>query len=146
MQRILIFFFSGVFTMAAFGQRQDCTLDMGGQDSEMIITIFQLNEEQIAKMEAWRAELDLKNRALQDQIQWLFDNHPQSTEEDLINLSKKYNVLQRQILSNSKTYDQMLLGAFNERQYERYTILCNEALRRPLTVPDNFKSNQPPEE
>ena len=146
MKQILIFFIVGLSSVAIFGQMEDCTLDMGGKDSELIIKIFQLNDDQIAKMEAWRAELDLKNRVLQDQIQWLFDNHPQSTEEDLINLSKKYNVLQRQIISNSKTYDQMLLGAFNERQYERYTILCNEAMRRPLEVPDNYKSNQPPEE
>ena len=145
MKKFLIFFF-GFFTTLSFGQLQDCTLDMGGQDSELIIKIFQLNEEQIGKMEAWRAELDIKNRLLQDQIAWLFDNHPQGTEEDLVNLSKKYNVLQRQIVSNSRTYDQMLLGAFNERQYERYIVLCSEAMRKPLPVPDNFKSYVPPEE
>ena len=126
-------------------QTQDCTIDMGGQDSEMIIKIFQLNEEQIGKMEVWRAELDIKNRLLQDQISWLFENHPQGTEEDLVNLSKKYDVLQRQIHSNSRTYDQMLLGAFNERQYERYVVLCTEAMRKPLPVPDNFKSYVPPD-
>lgn len=145
MKQLLLSIFS-LFTCLSFGQLQDCTLDMGGQDSELIIKIFQLNEDQIAKMEAWRAELDIKNRVLQDQISWLFENHPQGTEDDLVNLSKKYNVLQRQIVSNSRTYDQMLLGAFNERQYERYIVLCNEALRKPLSVPDNFKSYNPPEE
>lgn len=141
----LFFFFFTIITVTASGQLPDCTLDMGGQDSELIIKIFQLNDDQIAKMETWRAELELKNRVLVDQIEWLFENHPQGTEEDLINLSKKYNVLQRQILSNSRTYDQMLLGAFNERQYERYSILCAEAMRQPLPVPDNFKSYLPPE-
>lgn len=144
MKPLFLFFFA-ILTATVSGQLPDCTLDMGGQDSELIIKIFQLNEEQITKMETWRAELELKNRALVDQIQWLFDNHPQGTEEDLINLSKKYNVLQRQILSNSRTYDQMLLGAFNERQFERYTMLCGEAMRQPLPVPDNFKSYVPPE-
>jgi len=134
-----------LFTFVISAQLQECTLDMGGQDRDLIIKIFQLNEEQIGKMENWRAELNLKNRVLQDQIEWLFENHPQSNEEDLINLSKKYNVLQRQILSNSRTYDQMLLGALNERQYERYILLCNEAMRKPLPVPDNYKSYVPPE-
>lgn len=144
MKQLLLAFFV-LFSCFVSAQLEDCTLDMGGQDSELIIKIFQLNEEQIAKMESWRAELDLKNRVLQDQIVWLFDNHPQSTEEDLINLSKKYNVLQRQIVSNSRTYDQMLLGAFNERQFERYILLCSEAMRKPLPVPDNYKSYVPPE-
>lgn len=145
MKKLLFFIFS-IFSYVCFGQLQDCTLDMGGKDSELIIKIFQLNEEQVGKMEAWRAELDIKNRLLQDQIAWLFENHPQSTEEDLVNLSKKYNVLQRQIVSNSRTYDQMLLGAFNDRQYERYVVLCTEAVRKPLPIPDNFKSYTPPEE
>jgi len=145
MKQLFLSIFS-LLSYVSFAQLPDCTLDMGGQDSEMIIKIFQLNEEQIGKMEAWRAELDIKNRILQDQIAWLFENHPQGTEEDLINLSKKYNVLQRQIVSNSRTYDQMLLGALNERQFDRYIILCNEAMRKPLPVPDNFKSYVPPEE
>lgn len=138
----------GIFILSACistAQIPDCTLDMGGQDSELIVKIFQLNEQQIGKMDEWRAELDLKNRVLQDQIAWLFENHPQGSEEELINLSKKYNVLHRQMLSNSRTYDQMLLGTFNERQYERYILLCNEAMRKPLSVPDNYKTYVPPE-
>lgn len=145
MKPVLLCIFS-LYSCMTFAQLQDCTLDMGGQDHETIVTIFQLNEEQIGKMETWRAELEIKNKVLQDQVTWLFENHPQSTEEDLLNLSKKYNVLQRQIMSNSRTYDQMLLGAFNERQYERYVLLCSEAMRKPLTVPDNFKSYTPPDE
>lgn len=133
------------FMYSAIAQLPDCTLDIAGKDKELIIKIFQLNEKQIVKMDAWSAEVEQKNRVLREQIAWLFENHPQGTEEDLINLSKKYDVLQRQILSNSRTYDQMLLGAFNERQYERYSILCAEAMRQPLPVPDNFKSNVPPE-
>ena len=126
-------------------QLQDCTLDIASSDTELMTKLFQLNEEQTTTLENLRAEIEVKNRVLYDQIKWLFDNHPQDTEEDLANMAKKYDVMQRQILANSRIYDQKFLGTLNARQYERYTILCGEALRKPLLVPDNFKTYSPPE-
>ena len=126
-------------------QMQDCTLDIASTDSELLIKLFQLNEEQVISLENLRAEIEVKNRVLYDQIKWLFDNHPQDTEDDLTNMAKKYDVMQRQIMANSRIYDQKFLGSLNDRQYERYTILCEEALRKPLLVPDNFKTYSPPE-
>lgn len=126
-------------------QLQDCTLDIASADTELMIKLFQLNEEQTTSLENLQAEIEVKNRVLYDQIKWLFDNHPQDTEEDLSNMAKKYDVMQRQIMANSRIYDQKFLGTLNERQYERYTILCEEAMRKPLLVPDNFKTFRPPE-
>lgn len=126
-------------------QLEDCTLDIASSDTELITKLFQLNEEQTTTLENLRAEIEVKNRVLYDQIKWLFDNHPQDTEEDLANMAKKYDVMQRQIMANSRIYDQKFLGTLNDRQYERYTILCEEALRKPLLVPDNFKTYSPPE-
>lgn len=126
-------------------QLEDCTLDIAGTDSEVITKLFQLNKDQTITLENLRAEVGVKNRVLYDQIKWLFDNHPQDTEDDLTNMAKKYDVMHRQIMANARLYDQKFLGTLNPLQYERYTVLCDEALRKPLPVPDNFKTYNPPE-
>jgi len=116
------------------GNAQDCTLDVGGKNSDMLIKIFQMNEAQISDMEALRAELEIETKVIEDEIQKLFDNHPQSTPEELTTLSNKYKVLQQKIVMASKATDKMLLSTFNEKQYERYVELCYEAIRKPLKV------------
>ena len=83
-------------------------------------------------MEAWRAELQLKSRLIEDDIEQLLATHPQSTEADLRNLAKKYAGLKDNLLTISAEYDQRLLGVFNEKQYKFYTELCREARRTPL--------------
>ncbi|MBT8236239.1 MAG: hypothetical protein KJO04_08600 [Bacteroidia bacterium] len=144
--RKIAFLILGLATISmSQAQMQDCTLDIAGVDTELMIKLFQLNEEQTTTLEDLRAEIEVKNRVLYDQIKWLFDNHPQDTEDDLTNMAKKYDVMQRQIMANSQLYDQKFLGTLNDLQYQRYTILCEEAMRKPLVVPDNFKTYSPPE-
>ncbi|TMM53229.1 hypothetical protein FEE95_19365 [Maribacter algarum] len=116
------------------GNAQDCTLDVGGKNSEMLIKVFQMNAEQITKMEALRAELQIETKVVEDEIQKLFDNHPQSTPDELTTLSEKYKVLQQKIVLASKATDKMLLSSFNEKQYNRYLELCYEAIRKPIKV------------
>ena len=115
-------------------EAQDCTLDIGGNNSEVVIGIFQLNEAQIATMERLAAELEIENKTVEDDIKKLLNEHPQSTTEDLMTLAGKYKKLQQKIIDASLAKEKELLSQFNEKQYERYLILCNEAFREPIRV------------
>ena len=116
------------------GMAQDCTLDIGGKNTDTLIGVFQMNKEQISQMETWRAELDIEIKVFEDEIQKLFDNHPQSTPEELTTLAGKYKVFQQKIVDASKAADKNLLAIFNTKQYERYLELCHEAIRKPIQV------------
>lgn len=116
------------------GNAQDCTLDVGGKNSDILIKVFQMNAEQISKMETLRAELGIETKVIEDEIQKLFDNHPQSTPEELMTLSEKYKIFQEKIVMASKATDKMLLSSFNVKQYDRYLELCYEAVRMPIKV------------
>lgn len=126
---VLFFSFYALITCA-----QECTLDIGGKNSEILIKVFQLNETQHAQMATWSAELAVANKIVEDDIQKLFDSHPQSTPDELTTLAGKYKTLQNKIVSASREADKKLLTIFNERQYERYLQLCNEAVRLPIEV------------
>jgi len=123
-----------VLIISNCGFGQDCTLDVGGKNSDILIKVFQMNEEQVTKMETLRAELDIETKGIEDEIQKLFDNHPQSTPEELTTLSNKYKVFQEKIVLASAAADKMLLSTFNEKQYDRYLELCHEAIRKPIKV------------
>jgi hypothetical protein len=126
---ILLFF----MVLKGFGQSEDCTLGIGGKDTETIIEVFQLSEEQLTQMKGWIQELNKSNEVIEEQIDILLEKHPQSNEEELLELAEKFKVLRAQIVANSKICDQKLVGILNEKQYMRYSSLCEEAFRRPLT-------------
>ena len=128
----LLVTFHTLFIYNSFSQVDDCSLDIGGKDNEVLIQVFQLNEEQQSKLEVWTTELELQSKTLEDDIRKLLADHPQSTEADLMNLSQKYTKLKDELVFLSLQYDQKLLGIFNEKQYKFYTELCKEALRKPL--------------
>ena len=128
----LFMFLLGLIHFNMYSQLDDCSLDIGGQDTEVLIGVFQLNEEQQSHLEIWRGELSVQARTIEDQIRQLLASHPQSTEADLLNLSKKYAQLKDQLMTITLEYDQKMLGTFNPKQYEFYRELCREALRRPL--------------
>ena len=128
---VLVLFFS---FFSFWGSAQDCTPDIGGKKSEILVKAFQLNEAQIEQMQAWSAELAVTNKAMEDDIKKLFDTHPQSTPEELTTLAEKYKVLQQKMINASREADKRLLTIFNELQYERYLQLCSEAIRRPIKV------------
>ena len=125
-----VLLFCAIFTTA--GQTADCTLGIGGKDTETIIKVFQLNAEQLVLMEGWIQELEKSNEKIEEQIDHLLNEHPQSNEEELQALAEKFKELRTEIIANSKICDQKLVGIFNENQYNRYIALCNEAIRRPL--------------
>jgi hypothetical protein len=109
-------------------------LGLGGSSAETIIQVFQLNKEQIQKMNEWSAELKLSNKVYQEEITQLFDTHPQSKTEDLEALASKYKVLKDRVLANAMEYDMRLLELFNPKQYDRYLELCATANRIPYQV------------
>jgi hypothetical protein len=127
-----IFFILLVFPF--LGSAQDCTLDIGGKNTDMLIDVFQLNAQQISQMETWRAELAIETKIIEEAIQKLFETQPQSTPEELTALADKYKVLKEKMVKASAATDKKLLEVFNKKQYERYLGLCTEALRRPIKV------------
>lgn len=114
------------------GNAQECTLDLGSDNLEMLTKVFQLNEAQVAQVEGWRAQLTVESRLIEDQIKELFNTHPQSSFDEIEAMSKKYKVLQDKLVNISFSFDNKLVQAFNDRQYERYVTLCNEAALEPL--------------
>ena len=130
----IFFFFIGMLVFSLSAQDRDCMLGLGGSSAETIIQVFQLNKEQIQKMDEWTAELKLSNKVYQEEITQLFDTHPQSKTEDLEALATKYKVLKDQVLANTKDYDRRLLMLFNPKQYDRDLELCATANRIPFQV------------
>ena len=146
---INVFFISVLFSLFGLpsqAQLDDCSLDIGGEDTDVLITVFQLNEKQQTYLDTWRGELSVQSKTIEEDISQLLETHPQSTEADLHNLSRKYAKLKDQLVAISRTYDQKMLGTFNPKQYEFYIELCNEALRRPLVpVPLEEEEEDEPE-
>ena len=114
--------------------QQECSLGIGATESDTIIQIFQLKEEQITNLEEFKAALEIETRLLDEERKNLFENHPQSTPEDLTALGAKYKVLEERMKQVFKKYDLKLLALFNEKQYQRYVTLCQEVSRQPLVV------------
>ncbi len=130
-----------------FGSAQSCTLDIGGSGFQQIASLFQLNEEQKATMETLRGELQVSNKSVQDEIQKLFDEHPQSTQEELLQLAEKYKVLKQKMVNSSWEADKRFLETFNPKQYQLYLDLCREAIREPIKIiPVSYKDSISPEE
>ncbi len=123
------------FLMFSFlGRAQDCTLNAGGDNTAVLIKVFQLNDKQTKQLEIWKAEFAIEAKVIEDDIKQLFNTHPQSTAKELSELADKYKALQQKMIKASKALDKKLLGTFYEKQYERYLSLCNEVLRRPIRV------------
>jgi hypothetical protein len=128
-----------------YAQLADCTQGMGGKDTKVLTEVFQLNDEQIKTMDLWIGDLQAQNKLIEDQIKELFDNHPQSTHEELATLAGKYKVLKDQLVAISRKYDRKLLGLFNQKQYQRYVELCKEAMREPLSPIGSVEISSTPE-
>ena len=128
--------FAAFFLFISNGNAQalECTLDIGGKNTQNVSDIFQLNEGQKSQMEVLRAEYSAAYTTFEEQSQKLLDEHPQSTTEELTTLANKYRALQEKITEASRDIDKKLLSSFNQRQYDLYLSLCHEAFRRPIEV------------
>jgi len=124
---------------------QECTLGIGGTDTDLIIQVFELSDGQQQQLQAWAASLEAENAPLEAQARTLLDSHPQSTTEELAELRHKYEQIKDAMLKNTRRYDRLLLGTFSERQYERYAGLCREVGRQPMApLREDPKPGQPP--
>lgn len=132
--KVFTFFFLVMGIWFSLPAQQDCSLAIGVTDTDIIIQIFQLNEEQTTKLEEYKAALELEIKFLDEERLNIFENHPQSTPEELTALGEKHRVLEEKIKKVFLKYDLQLLALFNEKQYERYAALCTEVSRIPLII------------
>lgn len=122
---------------------QECALGIGGRDTDLIILVFQLSEAQQEQLHAWIEALEAENAEIQQKALELLDTHPQSTSEELEVLGRKYQEYKEMMLANALRYDRLLLGTFNDLQYERYAELCHEVQRSPMLP--LFEENDSPD-
>lgn len=122
--------------------QDDCILGVGVTANETIISVFQLNEEQVEKMANLGAELKYRNELLSNQLENITKRHPQSSEEDLMKLAGEYKTMMDSMGRVQKMIDKKVLALFNKKQYNRYINLCEEAFRRPLyVIPVNYNDS-----
>ncbi|RKR12312.1 hypothetical protein CLV91_2438 [Maribacter vaceletii] len=126
---IIVFVFSCFVSFS-----QDCTLNVGGGNVETIVSVFQLNTNQKNKLEDLKAAYGLEAKTIEDEIEKLLEEHPQSTPQELELLGNKYLVLKNKLADKAEETDLKLLESFNEKQYNRYIELCKEAYRKPFVI------------
>ena len=125
--------------------QEDCILGVGITKDEIIIDVFQLNEEQAEQMINFSAELKYRNELLNDQAENILKRHPQSSAAELMVLAEKYNVIRDSMARVQRMIDIKTLKLFNKNQYLRYLELCSEAFRQPFRViPVNYQDSIPP--
>lgn len=112
---------------------QMCILDLGSKNSDQIQQVFQLKEAQITALDVFKLQLNKEITVLEAQVKELLETHPQSNPDELLVLAKKHKELEDQMFDITVSYDQKLISLFNEKQYERYVLLCNEAKRTAIT-------------
>ncbi len=128
-----ILFFITIFIASWPTHAQICILDLGSKYSEQIKQVFQLKEAQITAIDQFKVQLNKEITILQAKVKSLLETHPQSNPDELLVLAKKHKELEDQMFDATVLYDQKLISLFNEKQYERYVLLCNEAKRTAIT-------------
>lgn len=124
---------SSLFILTSLaGQQADCTLGIGGKDTEVVIRVFKLNPGQQEQLSLWVTELQSYQEDMSAQIRELFDTHPQHNLEEIQDLASKYKVLRDEIEATYKAFDRKLLSTFDDRQYAQYRQLCREANRQAM--------------
>ena len=111
---------------------QDCALGMGGTPPEQIAALFQLEDWQQQRMQAWVEALEAENVPLQKKLDSLLEVHPQETPEQLTALGQKFEAIKERMVGNSLRYDRLLLGILRPAQYRKYEAICEEVGRLPL--------------
>ncbi|QWX82740.1 hypothetical protein H0I23_09695 [Cellulophaga sp. HaHaR_3_176] len=124
-----------VFSLTSvFATSQVCILDIGSKNSEKVIETFQLKEKQLETLKVLKDDVKLATDAIDEKVKVLLETHPQSTPEELTVLAEKHKELEEEMFGVIIEYDQKLISIFNEKQYERYVLLCNTASRTPITI------------
>lgn len=123
-----------VFSLTSiYATSQVCILDIGSKNSEKVIETFQLKEKQLESLKVLKDDVKLATEAIDKKVKNLLETHPQSSPEELTVLAEKHKELEDEMFGVIVKYDQKLISLFNEKQYERYVLLCNTANRTPIT-------------
>ncbi|EAR00200.1 hypothetical protein [Maribacter sp. HTCC2170] len=140
---ILILFL--LFLFGNVAAQEDCVLGVGITKDETIVDVFQLNTIQAEQLINFSAELKYRNELLNNQAENILKRHPQSSAAELMVLAEKYNVIRDSMELVQRMIDIKTLKLFNEKQYQRYLELCNEAFRQPFrVVPTSYRDSIPP--
>lgn len=103
-----------------------------GEDTETIIQVFQLNEQQQAQLQEWSLEVKIRQEDIAERAGGLIEAENGSGTTGLDSLATKYNALKKELLRVQADFDTRVLALFNEKQYQRYIQLCEEVDRAPL--------------
>ncbi len=114
-----------------YAQQGPCLLGTG-QDTETIIQVFQLNDEQQVQLREWSLELQIRQAEISEEAGALLEAHPAEGTAALDSLALEYGELRNQLMNLQADFDTRVLALFNTRQYERYLALCREVNRVPL--------------
>ncbi|RDY60957.1 hypothetical protein DX873_01910 [Flagellimonas nanhaiensis] len=114
--------------------QEDCQLGVGGQDDQVIMEVFQLNDNQKDKLKSWSAELKVRNDILKDRAKHLLKRHEGSSPEVLMTFSKQYKDILDSMKQNALMMDRRLLSTLNAKQYNLYLELCSQLTLRPMYV------------
>jgi len=123
-----------IFSCILRGQ-EDCYLCLGMGGNPLIIEVFELDSLQQVELENLSAELQYRNRLLEDRAKYMLLLHEQSAPEDLLIMSFEYRAIMDSMFMNVRVIDQRLLSGFTDEQYNRYINLCNKIRRSPLYAP-----------
>jgi len=134
---VFLFMISGFCATAQL----DCILGVGGRDNETITKVFELTEEQQENLKNWTAELKIRNDIFKDKASYLMKKNEESSPEELMEVSKKYQSYIDSMAKNVRMIDKRLLTSFNKAQYERYLKLCRQLTLRPIYVNRSVDEN-----
>ena len=109
-------------------------MGVGGQDDQVIMEVFQLNDDQKDKLKSWSAELQVRNDILKDRAKHLLKRHENSPPEVLAIFSKQYKDILDSMKQNALMMDKRLLSILNAKQYNLYLELCSQLTLRPMYV------------
>ncbi len=115
--------------------QQDCYLGVGGPDNQTITEVFQLDSVQQEQLANLGAELNYRNQLLAQRAEYLLDLHAQSSPEDLLVMSFEYRQVIDSMHTNMRMIDKKMLSLFNDKQYNMYIKLCNQAMSSPIYAP-----------
>ncbi|MDC6390336.1 hypothetical protein PP182_16720 [Maribacter sp. PR1] len=131
-QRIVLIF-TCFYSLSSWSQ-SDCVLGVGITDNDIIAQVFQMNEMQQENLANFSAELKYRNEVLNNQLENIYTRHPQSTVEEINELAVKYRGVMDSMKIVQAMIDKKVLSLFNQKQYEFYLTLCQEAARSPYII------------
>lgn len=132
-------FFAVYFMLGELRAQADCVLGVGLSEDAILMDVFQMNDYQKEQLANFSAELKYRNDLLATKLDNIRNRHPQSNVAELNLLAQKYREVMDSMALVQAMVDKRMLALFNEKQYDLYRDLCQEASRSPyLVVPTMY--------